>query len=268
MNNYRKLLIILALLLPHLTNAQSAISKSDTVLNQVDENGLKQGYWINYYENGNKRFEGNFKDDNPIGTFVRYYPDKVIQSIMEFEADRKTVLAKIFFDNGKLAGEGKYVDRLKEEEWKYYSFYDSTLSYSEYYQTGKKHGTSTVYFSNGQVSELLNFKDNVTHGDWIQYFKGGKLYVKSAFIEGKLHGDYIQCHPTGIIHIRGKYVEDRRHGEWIIYDEEGKQIEKFDFVMGIASNQDELNKRQQQFLLQLDRNKGKIREPRISDIKF
>jgi hypothetical protein len=64
------------------------------------------------------------------------------------------------------------------------------------------------------------------------------------------------------------YVEDRRDGQWLLYDEEGKQVAHFDFVMGIASNQEELNKIQEEYLQKLEKNIGKIREPSISDIKF
>lgn len=268
MNSFRKLLLVLIMFIPVLTNAQSAISKTDTALNQVDENGLRQGYWINYYENGNKRFEGFFEDDKPIGTFTRYYSSKGIQSIMEFKEDGKTAYGKIYYNNGELAAEGKYVDRLKEEEWKYYSYYGLSLNYSENYQMGKKHGTSTIYFSDGKVSEVLNFKNDMEDGVWAQYFKDGKIYLKSTFKEGKIHGDYMQYHPNGMLHIKGMYVEDRSHGEWFFYDEEGEQLEKLDFVMGVASNQDELNARQEEFIKQLEKNKGKFREPRLSDIKF
>jgi antitoxin component YwqK of YwqJK toxin-antitoxin module len=268
MNLIRKLLIVLTILIPFLTYAQSAISETDTVFNQVDENGLKQGYWINYYENGNKRFEGLFKDDQPIETFTRYYSGQGVQSILEFNEDGKTAYAKIYYNNGKLASEGKYVDKQKDEEWKYYSYYDLSLCYSENYQMGKKHGASTIYFANGNVSEVLDFKLDVKDGLWAQYFENGKIYLKSTFKEGKQHGDYVQYHPNGMLHIQGKHVDDRSHGEWIFYDEKGEQLEKLDFVMGVASNQDELNARQEELLKQLEKNKGKFREPRISDIQF
>ena len=72
------LLLILIFSIPLFTIAQPITSKTDTVTNRIDESGLKQGYWITYYENGNKKYEGFFKDDKPVGTFTRFYEDKGI----------------------------------------------------------------------------------------------------------------------------------------------------------------------------------------------
>ncbi|GAH37310.1 unnamed protein product, partial [marine sediment metagenome] len=47
--------------------AQVPLSDKDTLLNQVDKNGLKQGYWKKYYDNGNIKYEGYFKNDKPTG---------------------------------------------------------------------------------------------------------------------------------------------------------------------------------------------------------
>ena len=41
--------------------------------NRIDKNGLKQGYWEYYYENGNIMSKGSFKDDKPEGMWEDYY---------------------------------------------------------------------------------------------------------------------------------------------------------------------------------------------------
>jgi len=265
MKYVRRLLFFLLFFGPVLTIAQSVTLKTDTAINRIDENGLKQGYWVTYYENGNKRYEGFFKDDKPVGTFTRFYEDKGTQSIMEFEEDGKEAYARIYYKTGSLAAEGQYIERLKHGEWKYYSYYGSNLSYSENYVHGKKHDISTVYYPNGKVSEILNFSYNKKHGDWIQYFENGRVSLKSSFKEGKLHGGYAQYHLTGIPYVIGEYNQDRRDGEWFIYNEKGEQVVRFDFIMGVARNQDELDRKQEEFLNQLEKNKGKFREPSISD---
>jgi antitoxin component YwqK of YwqJK toxin-antitoxin module len=264
----RRLLFILLFFIPLVTVAQSVTSTTDTVVNRTDGNGLKQGHWITYYEKGNKKYEGFFKDDKPVGTFTRYYEEKGIQSIMEFAEDGKEAYIRIFYNNGKLAAEGKYIERLKHGEWRYHSYYDSRLSYSENYVHGGKHGISTVYYPNGKVSEILNFSKNKKDGEWIQYFENGRVSLKSTFRAGKLHGNYVQYHPTGMPYVVGAYNQDRRDGEWCIYNEKGEEVMKFDFMMGVARNQDELDRKQEEFLNQLEKNKGKIREPQLSDIQF
>lgn len=261
----RSLIFVIVSFFPLLTIAQSVTSETDTSLNRIDENGMKQGHWITYYENGNKRYDGYFKDDKPVGTFTRFYEEKGIQSIMEFEEDGKEACARIFYNNGNLAAEGKYREQRKHGEWKYYSFYSADLTFSENYVEGEKHGVSTIYYPNGKVSEILHFRYNREDGAWVQYFENGTVSLKTTFREGKLHGDYTQYYPSGITYIVGQYNQDRRDGEWSIYNEKGELTVRIDFVMGMAKNQNELDRLQENYLNILEQNKGKFREPSISD---
>ncbi len=260
-----RLLLFFVYFSPLSAIAQSITPEADTVTNRIDGNGLKQGFWVTHYENGNKKYEGTFKDDKPVGTFTRYYKEDGIQSIMEFGEDGRIADAKIYYNNGKLAAEGKYIEQLKHGEWKYYSYYNSNLSYTENYLNGEKHGVSTVYYPNGKISETLNFSNNKEHGIWVQYFQNGRVSLKSSFKEGKLHGEYLQYHPNGMSYVTGNYNQNRRDGEWFVYDEKGEQVVRFDFVMGVARNQSDLDRMHTEFLIQLEKNKGKFREPSISD---
>ena len=63
-------------------------SSSDT-LNRTDEQGLKQGYWIKLDEEGMLKYEGTFKDNNPTGNFIYYYPDGVVRARSTFYDDGK-----------------------------------------------------------------------------------------------------------------------------------------------------------------------------------
>ncbi|UCG28036.1 MAG: toxin-antitoxin system YwqK family antitoxin [Bacteroidales bacterium] len=243
-------------------------SGTDTVFNQTDQNGMRQGFWKKFHENGTVKFEGFFENDKPLGVFKRYYDNKAIQSIMVFKDDGKTASARIFYNNGNLGGEGMYINQLKDGEWRYYSYYDTTLTYIENYVLGQKHGVSIKYYSDGQLSEELGFSYGKKEGDWIQYFPDGTVYLKSAYKNGLLEGPYTVYFESGTINIKGNYLHDKKQGEWIIYDEKGTTIVTFSFNNGIALNQSELNKEQHELLEQLEKNKGKFRDPRISDVRF
>ena len=53
-------------------------------INEVDLKGLKQGDWKKTYENGNTKYEGNFKDDIEQGIFKYYYKTGELKCIKEF----------------------------------------------------------------------------------------------------------------------------------------------------------------------------------------
>ena len=49
--------------------------------NKIDENGKKQGPWKKTYPRSIAvQYEGQFKDDKPVGTFKYYYPSRKIQA--------------------------------------------------------------------------------------------------------------------------------------------------------------------------------------------
>ena len=43
--------------------------------NQTDSKGRRQGVWMDFYPNGQKRYEGQFKNGKCTGTF-RYYDEQ------------------------------------------------------------------------------------------------------------------------------------------------------------------------------------------------
>jgi len=135
--------ILLVLICP-VTLAQENKS-SDTLNNYIDDNGLKQGHWEKYYDNGDMEYEGYFKNNKPIGEFKRFFPGNKIKAIMNCKEDGKTVMATLFYKNAKKAAEGTFINMQKEGQWKYFSFYGGHLSSLENYINGEKDGVSYKY---------------------------------------------------------------------------------------------------------------------------
>ena len=55
--------------------------------NQIDSNGKKQGPWKKTHPKSTAiMYEGQFKDDKPVGTFFYYYPSKSKQAIIVHDA--------------------------------------------------------------------------------------------------------------------------------------------------------------------------------------
>jgi len=112
------------------TEAFTGILYSNHPNGQVDSwqqfiNGVGEGEWINYYDNGNYREIGNYDNNKVTGPIKKYYR------------------------NGILKAEGNYKDwRIRVGEWKYYdeqgkltkteSYGDkgSIMEVNEYYNRG------------------------------------------------------------------------------------------------------------------------------------
>jgi len=89
--------------------------------------GIGEGEWINYYDNGNYKEVGNYEQNKVAGSIKKYY------------------------QNGKLKAEGTYKDwRIRIGEWKYYDE-SGNLSRTENY--GEKGSIEEVkaYYGRGEI---------------------------------------------------------------------------------------------------------------------
>ena len=109
-------LFVLATLMAVLAIAQPSTGGP----NSTDAQGRKQGAWTKTWENGTVRYVGQFKDDQPIGTFKHYDEEGKLTTIQEHDAGGKVSRARHFHPNGTLMANGKYVDRTKDSTWNYY----------------------------------------------------------------------------------------------------------------------------------------------------
>jgi antitoxin component YwqK of YwqJK toxin-antitoxin module len=246
--------------------SQSAENKSDTIFNQTDKQGKKQGYWKVRYEKGALKYTAFFKDDKPIGEMRRYFEDNSLKAIINFRPDGKKSYAKLYYQSGPLAAEGLYINSVKDSTWKYYSYYNKTLTRTETYVNGQKHGKMLSYYPNGKLAEEIEYKNGVRDGVWKQYFENGKMKMYSAFTNGKRTGNFVFNYPNDIPEWTGKYVNDKMEGKWLRYNESGKIIATIEYKDGIATNEKELSEKETEMLRQLEKKRGTIAEPDESNI--
>jgi antitoxin component YwqK of YwqJK toxin-antitoxin module len=261
-----RLSIIFLLFVCCLDNLVCFAQKGDTLFNQTDKQGKKQGYWKVKYEGGGIKYSAFFKDDKPVGLMKRYFEDHTIKAELLFEANGVKARAKLYYQAGPVAAEGNYINSLKDSTWNYYSYYTKTLSNRETYIKDKKNGVSISYYPNGKVADELTWKDGIRNGTWLQYYENGTLKMSSGFLNGKRTGAFVLNYPNGLPEWRGIYKDDKREGTWLHYDPSGKNDSTIEYKNGVAANADELDTKEQELLKQIEKNKGVIPEPTENNI--
>jgi antitoxin component YwqK of YwqJK toxin-antitoxin module len=192
----------------------------------TDSNGLKQGYWKKKDAANRLVYEGEFKDDKPVGTFKYYYPTDTVRAVMKFRNEGKVAYAKLFHPNGKKMAEGKYVNKeVKDSTWIYYDEAGVLIS-KENYKSGKKNGACYVYFPDGKVSEEKTYRDDVLNGDFKEYFDSQVLKSKGQYVNGQLEGRISYFYPNGVEVAAGFYKNGSKNVPWIYKTECGKIREK------------------------------------------
>ncbi|MBN2349722.1 MAG: hypothetical protein JXJ22_12820 [Bacteroidales bacterium] len=246
-----------------LTQTRAVVSSAfqDTVFNQTDQNGLKQGYWKKYFPNGNLSYTAFFVNDKPVGQMVRYHEKKGIKALMTFDKNGDYAKAKLYYENGSLMAEGNYYQSKKDSIWKYFSYYTGSLTSTERFEKGIKQGKSQQFYPNGRLFEEIYWVNDKKHGDWIQYFENGKNKMLAKYTDGQLSGEFIVFNVAGKVQISGFYKENVMHGIWTYFDEQGNPEAKINYVFGIPENQTELTEKEQEFFNLMERNKGKYSDP-------
>ena len=171
-------------------------------------------------------YEGEFKDDVPVGRFKYYYPNDSVRAIMHFRNGGKVAYAWLFHMTGKRMAEGKYVNReIKDSVWTYYDEAGVLLS-RESYKQGKKDGSCYVYLPDGELSEQKTYKDDVLHGPFRQYFDGKNIRAQGKYLNGFLEGRVSYHYPNGPEAAAGFFKTGAKNGPWIYKNEDGTVKEK------------------------------------------
>ncbi|MBL7933401.1 MAG: toxin-antitoxin system YwqK family antitoxin [Bacteroidia bacterium] len=202
----------------------------------TDANGKKQGYWKKRDDKNHLLYEGEFKDDKPVGKFKYYYPNDSVRAIMTFKDEGRSAYARLFHMNGKRMAEGKYINKeIKDSVWTYYDELGTLLS-KDTYKNGKKNGLSYVYFPEGDVSEQRNYKDDLEDGSFVDYFDAKAVKSRRTYIKGKLEGRVSYYYPNGVEVAAGYYKNGEKNGPWIYKTQSGKIREKELYKNGILAS--------------------------------
>ncbi len=235
-------------------------AQTDTTFNQLNEEGQKSGWWLKTYPDGDTLYYGFFKEGRPQGEFVRYKEDQT-RIVQYFKPGNDTVRTNVYYNNGKLAAQGKYVNKKKDSIWSYYSYYSGELTSEESYSNGELHGPKKTFYEEGQISEVKYFSDGVADGEWKQFFQSGKVKIKCAYQDGKMHGRYKAFYPNGVPYIVGRYKNGVKSGVWATYDEKGEVEKEIEYENGIPKDLDKFEKMEDDELERLEQQTPSIQDP-------
>ena len=130
----------------------------EEVINEVGnyKDGLKQGKWISYFEDGKIWYEGNYKNGKEHGEFIY------------FGNGNYNILHKLELNN--------YKDGILDGETIYYHINGEKNSVINY-KDGNKDGKNIFYDKDGKIYWSGTYKDGVLiDGDFIESDKPFNLY--------------------------------------------------------------------------------------------
>ena len=265
--NWSFLILFTILNIPAFVFAQNVGQKAgDTIINYIDINGLKQGYWEKKYPNGKIKYQAHFKNDIPVGEFKRYYSNgQLFAHIIYDKEGNGTGDATYYWDDGKLLAKGKLVKvKLKQGLWKIYNT-KGVLLRTINYDKGIKNGEQITYYHEGGIAEKANFKNGKKEGELIKYFPNGKKELLITYKNGVFDGPILSYYPNGQLKVKGFYKNDLKDGVWKFYDDNGHLIKTIEYENGHPVNETELDEELTKKIKELDKESSKYKEPDVDD---
>lgn len=173
-------------------SAEVHLFPGDSIINQKDENGLKQGHWIIYGKDrpdsgvpaDGKVEEGYYIDDKKEGTWVKYQHDGITPKLKgEYKNNRPTG------SYTRSRGDIREIGTFEKNQ-----YHDSLIrgsrsiggnrTYEAFYnENGKEEGRVNYYYPNGHPEYTYIAKNGIPTGQATRYYKNGAIKELIEFAE-------------------------------------------------------------------------------------
>lgn len=236
-------------------------AQNDTT-NQMDHNGMRTGYWLKHYPNGQIQYEGYFSENLPIGTLTRYYENGQIKATLTGKPKQQLVDAKIFDKDGIRRASGFYLNQRKDGLWSFYTDKNELLLTITYKQD-KLHGLISKYYANGNLMENTNWINNHLQGLQILYNELGKKKAEIHYFADKMHGLYKVFNDEGLLEITGLYSAGLKEGKWQYFKESGSIDYELIYKDGVLLNPEIMDKKQRESFKLYEKNRLILKDPML-----
>lgn len=185
----------------------------------TDLNGLRQGLWKEYYQTGELRSKGKYKNSNPIGEWKFYFQDFTLEITGAYgKKGRKQGEWVWFYPGGDTMSVANYDEGELDGRFVEYDENGTALTEGNYV-AGLEEGL--WMYRNGNAVEKGKYEGGKQDGVWKTVLDNGKTLTEITYRDGRRHGRYAAYWENGRVKKTGKYVDGLQDGVWMQYDEEG-----------------------------------------------
>jgi uncharacterized protein len=203
----------------------------------IDEKGLKQGEFIEYFENGSMMALGKYINSKPVGPWKYYYPDGSIEQEGGYDNKGNNIGEWIwYYANGAILKKENYENGLQEGDYEEYDINGKIIVKGQYFDGAE---TGNWFWEIGDTREEGQFVDGQESGNWVVTdINTQKKIFEGKYIDGEPNGKHVYYWETGQKRLEGHYIMGKKEGEWFYYDTDGIVIVKITYKNGIEKKYD------------------------------
>jgi antitoxin component YwqK of YwqJK toxin-antitoxin module len=215
--------------------------------------GRQDSTYIEWYETGDVRVQGYYKEDVPINEWKYYYRDGRLKSVEEPKGEDNylwefylpdslhtpTVVKgegemTTFYTTGKVKEWYNYKNGLKNGPFEELSIY-GYLTLKGGFKDGEKDGTWEYFYYTGQPEKVTNYSNGQLNGGYKYFYDNGQLNVEGNYTKGKKDGSWAWYTNTGTRDQSGTFKNDLQDGDWTYWFPTGELSYSAKYKEGLKS---------------------------------
>ena len=202
----------------------------------IDEEGIKDGLWKEYYPNGALKSVGTYDTGKRIGEWKFYYPNDQLEQIGSYNKDGKPDGAWTwYYATGDLLRQESYFNGMIDGYSIEYDEFGVVIAEGEYLEDERE---GKWNFNYGDHKSEGEYSLGMRQGKWKSYYSDGKVNFEGEFIEDNPNGRHTWYWPNGNKKTEGNFIMGLKDGEWAKYNYDGTPFITITYENGIEKRYD------------------------------
>lgn len=202
----------------------------------IDDEGVKDGPWKEFYPDGQLRSEGNYRNGNRIGKWRFYHPNNNLEQEGNYNNQGNPGGTwKWYYDNNSLLREESFLNGESEGIFTEYDENGKVIIQGEYI-AGREEGLWKYQL--GDQREEGTYRGGMRNGEWKYFYDDGQLAFQGSFIDDNPNGRHVWFWPDGKKKDEGEYINGMKTGDWIQYNTDGTVFMVISYQNGIEKKYD------------------------------
>ncbi|MCH2114044.1 MAG: toxin-antitoxin system YwqK family antitoxin [Pirellulales bacterium] len=156
-----------------------------------DGTAMNDGKYVEYYQNGQKFVEGEFKMGAHEGPWQYWYDNGQLCKVVNFKKSRADGQWDVFRSDGTLQSRKSYKAGKRDGPWEEYYDDGKQVKIKVLYKDHNLHGERIAYHANGQKQRQDQFVDSALDGKVVEWDDAGNKTAEAVYAAGELQGNII-----------------------------------------------------------------------------
>ncbi|MBW3518625.1 toxin-antitoxin system YwqK family antitoxin [Flavobacterium sp. NKUCC04_CG] len=191
---------------------------------------VKNGGFIEYYQNGSVYQKGTVTDNKFKDDWIRYYKNGQPEWVQDFV--NNTGVVTWYFENGGIKDISNWKNDLEDGVSTSF-FANGQMDIKLSWKKGIKEGKSEIWYDSGIKKSIRYFKNDTLEGPYQQWTIKGQIEAEGIYVKGQFSGVSWLYHDNGAVAISGNRKSDKLDGLLEKFDEKGNLIKSFYFENGV-----------------------------------